>query len=286
MLKVLKQARTAFSLLRPQDIREAAERPVRIGLVADGSGAYAEMEDFLVPADTPRPEWRLRINQVHRANDPQVPDRVDIILYEPGLPCPQGAYTFHRGHPEDTVAEILHDKGEYGLALARQFPVFRRAVVEHLIHLVARENALFAIATALPNVIPNFIELPWALGEFASDTAFLTTNQVRLALQIAAASGKEISLGSIKMTVLGIVGSAFGWRALARELVSHIPLGGGLIPKGAIAYAGTFVVGKGMELLMVHERPQTNEERERLYQEGLEHGKIFAGSLPAGESRA
>jgi uncharacterized protein (DUF697 family) len=286
MLKVLKQARTAFSLLRPQDIREAAERPVRIGLVADGSGAYAEMEDFLVPADTPRPEWRVRINQVHRANDPQVPNRVDIILYEPGLPCPQGAYTFHRGHPEDTVAEILHDKGEYGLALARQFPAFRRPVVERLIHLVARENALFAIATALPNVIPNFVELPWALGEFASDTAFLTTNQVRLALQIAAACGKEVSLASIKMTVLGIVGSAFGWRALARELVSHIPLGGGLIPKGAIAYAGTFVVGKGMELLMVHERPHTNEERERLYQEGLEHGKIFAGSLPAGESRA
>ena len=48
---------------------------------------------------------------------------------------------------------------------------------------------------------------------------------------------------------------AFGWRALARELVGHIPLGGGLIPKGAIAYAGTYVVGKGLEYLLVEDRP-------------------------------
>ena len=273
-------------MLRPQDIRDVAEQPVHIGLVADGSAAYAEMEDFLVPAGTPRPEWKLRINQVHRANDVKVPDRVDIVLYEPGLPCPQGAYTFHRGHPEDTVAEILHDKGELALGLARQFPAFRRHVVEHTIHMVARENALFAIATALPNVVPNFIELPWAFGEFASDTAFLTTNQVRMAFQIAAACGKEVGLSAQKLAILGIVGSAFGWRALARELVSHIPLGGGLIPKGAIAYAGTFVVGKGLEFVLVQERPHTNEERERLYQEGLEHGRDFAGSLEPGEIRA
>jgi hypothetical protein len=286
MLNVVKQARAAFSLLRPQDIRESAERPVHIGLVADGSSAYAEMEDFLVPPGTPRPEWSLRIRQVHRANDPNVPQRVDVILYEPGLPCPNGAYTFHREHPEETVAEILYEKGDLALALARQFPAFRHAVVEHTIHLVARENALFAIATALPNVVPNFIELPWALGEFASDTAFLTTNQVRMALQIAAACGKPVSLGAQKAAVLGIVGGAFGWRALARELVSHIPLGGGLIPKGAIAYAGTFLVGKGLEYLFLQEGSHTNEERERLYQEGLEHGRSFAGSLRPGEIRA
>ena len=44
-----------------------------------------------------------------------------------------------------------------------------------------------------------------------------------------------------------IVASAFGWRALARELVGKIPLGGGLIPKAAVAYAGTYVVGLGLE---------------------------------------
>ena len=281
MLNAFKQARAAFSLLKPQDILSSAETPVHFGLVADGSSAYAEMEDFLVPAGTPRAEWRQRMDQVHRANDASVPERVDLVLYEPGLACPRGAYTFHRGHSEETIREILKDKSDMALALARQFPVFRRAVVEHLIHMVARENAIFAVATALPNVIPNFIELPWALGEFASDTAFLTTNQVRMAFQIAAACGKDVGLTHQKAAVLAIVGSAFGWRALARELISHIPLGGGLIPKGAIAYAGTYAAGKGLELLLVKDRPHTNEERERIYQEGLDHGRRFAGSLQA-----
>ena len=249
MLKLMKQAKAAFSLLSADEIRKQADTPVHFGLVADGSGAYAEMEEFLVPSTLPRPEWRQRMMQVHRANDADVPANVDIVLYEPGLPCPAGSYTFHRGHPEATCAEILHDKADLDLALGRQFLPFRRPVVERIIHMVAKENALFAVATALPNVVPNLIELPWAFGEFASDTAFLTANQVRMAFQIAAACGKDVGLGKQKGAVLSIAAGAFGWRALARELVGKIPLGGGLIPKGAIAYAGTYVAGKGLEYL-------------------------------------
>ena len=39
-------------------------------------------------------------------------------------------------------------------------------------------------------------------------------------------------------------------------------------------------------ILFVQERPHTNEERERLYQEGLEHGRSFAGTcVPAKAAR-
>jgi uncharacterized protein (DUF697 family) len=237
------------------------------------------MEEFLVPSTLPREEWRRRMGQVHRANDAEVPSNVDIVLYEPGLPCPAGSYSFHRGHPEQTWAEILADKGDLDLALGRQFQPFRRIVVERIIHMVARENALFVIATALPNVVPSLIELPWAFGEFASDTAFLTANQVRMAFQIAAACGKNVGLAGQKAEVLTIGAGAFGWRALARELVSHIPLGGGLIPKAAIAYAGTYLAGKGMEYLHVHDDKPSAAQREQLYQEGLEHGRGFARTV-------
>src|ERR1017187_5954955 len=87
MLKMMKQARSAFSLLSADEIRQQAETPLHIGLVADGSGAYAEMEEFLVPAALPRSEWRRRMCQVHRANDADVPGKVDFVLYEPGLAC-------------------------------------------------------------------------------------------------------------------------------------------------------------------------------------------------------
>ena len=281
MLKMMKQARAAMTLLSADEIRQQAEIPIHIGLVADGSGAYAEMEEFLVPASLPRSEWRLRMSQVHRANDNDVPGKVDFVLYEPGLPCPQGAYTYNRSNPEATAREILVDKSELDLALGRQFPPFRRPVVERIINMVARENALFAVATALPNVVPSFIELPWALGEFASDTAFLTANQVRMSFQIAAACGKPVGLSAQKGSVLAIAAGAFGWRALAREMVSHIPLGGGLIPKGAIAFAGTYLAGKGLEHLLVQDVQPTEETREQFYREGLERGRALIGSARA-----
>ena len=283
MLSVIKQARSALSLLSADEIRQQSELPVHIGLVADSSGAYAEMEDFLVPSTLPRQEWRHRLNQVHRANDPEVPANVNIVLYEPGLPCPADAYTFHRDDPQATCAEILKDKGELDLALGRQFLPFRRPVVERIIQMVSRENALFAIASALPNVVPSMIEIPWVFGEFASDTAFLTVNQIRMAFQIAAACGKEVGLGKQKAAMLTIAGGAFGWRALARELVGHIPLGGGLIPKGAIAYAGTYLAGKGLEYFHVHDGAPGSAQRGELYREGLEQGRSFAKTvhLPA-----
>src|SRR5689334_21660140 len=122
MLKYLKQAKSAFSMLNAEEVMKRAEHPVRIGLVADGSGAYAEMEEFLVPEGTPRPQWRERMNLIDRASDPGVSPDVDIVIYEPGLSCPPDAYTFHRGNPQLTVDEILRDKPDLSLALARQFP--------------------------------------------------------------------------------------------------------------------------------------------------------------------
>jgi uncharacterized protein (DUF697 family) len=285
MLKLLKQARAAFTMLDAHEVTKRSERPVQIGLVADGSGAYSEMEQFLVPERTPRPLWRSRMNQIHRANDPDVPPDVEIVLYEPGLACPQNAYTFHRGHPELTVAEILRDKSDLALALAHQFPVFRDPVVGSIIHEVAKENALFAIATAVPNIVPNIIELPWIVGEFASDTVFLTANQVRMAFQIAAACGRKVGVMQQKAELMTIVAGAFGWRALARELVSHIPLGGGLIPKGAIAYAGTYAVGKALAFYHHDLREPTIDEHKDFYREGLSRGRSLAENLPAGQAR-
>ena len=279
MRKVLKQAKAAFSLLNPTGIMMQAETPIQIGLVADGSSAYAEMEEFLVPSSLPRHEWCHRINQVHRANDPDVPAEVDVVLYESGLPCPAGAFSFHRGRTGDTCAEILGEKGGLDLALARQFPAFRRIVVERIVHLVSRENAVFVLATALPNIIPNLIEVPWAVGEFASDTAFLTANQIRMAFQIAAACGGPVGLRDQRAAIASIAAGAFGWRALARELVGHIPLGGGLIPKGAIAYAGTYLAGKGLEYYHVHDGAPSRAHQEQLYQEGLDYGRSFAKTV-------
>lgn len=279
MLELVKQARSALSLLNPEAVRSLARRPVRFGLVSSSRAGFAEMEDFLVPASL-EPEVRGGLYElVHRAGDPNPPDDVDFVLYEDGLIGPKGTYVFYRDDPQRTITEILKGNEDIAVPLARQFPVFRHHVVERIIHSVARENALFAVATALPDVVPSLVELPWAFGEWASDTAFLTANQLRMAFLIAGACDGEVGFLDQKVQLLTIAAGAFGWRAIARELVGKIPLGGGLIPKGAIAYAGTYVVGKALERWHSAHARLPRDERSKVYEMALGRGRTVVEDL-------
>jgi uncharacterized protein (DUF697 family) len=279
MVNVIKQARAAFGMLSPEDIRRRALQPVSFGLVADGADGFAEMEDFLIPADAP-PAVRSRLRgMVYRAGQPGVPEKVDLVLYQHGAEGPKGTYTFHRGDPRRTVTEIVGENDDIASALARAYPAFRVPVVERIIHSIARENAFFSVATALPDVIPNLIELPWAFGEFASDTAFLTANQIRMAFQIAAACGRPVGFSHQKAEIVGIAAGAFGWRAIARELTGKIPFGGGLIPKGAIAYAVTYGIGKGLERLYQAGTPYSRAERREIYRQAYERGRSVSQTI-------
>lgn len=278
IMKALKQARAAVSLLNPEEVRRRARRPLRFGLVATSDAAYAEMEDFLAPPEGSLEDRTYLLDQVHRADDAVVPDQVDLVLFEQGIAAPPGTYTFYRDNPAATVGAILDGNDDLWLPLGRQYPAFRRSVVDRTIHTIAQENALFAVATALPDVVPSLMELPWAFGEFTSDTAILTANQIRMAFLIAAACGRDAGFAKQKGAILSIVSGAFGWRALARELVGKIPLGGGLIPKGAIAYAGTFVVGKGLEHYYWGNSGYTRAQRRAVYREALQRGRMVVQS--------
>ena len=278
MLQYLKQAKSAFSMLSPDEVRRRAERPLVVGLVAEDSAAYAGMEDFLTPPAVSH-DKRLQVMQsVHRASDPDIPEKYDLVLYAQGVPCPATAFTFFRDDPGRTVEEIVKARDDLGLPLARNFYPFRKPVVDHIITSVARENAIFAVASALPNVLPSLLEIPWALGEFASDTAFITMNQVRMAFLVAAASDKQVGYEKQLAELISIAAGAFGWRALARELVGFIPLGGGLIPKGAIAYAATYVLGKGLEHFHGVGYGYTRSQRRDAYQVAYARGKDLVGA--------
>jgi hypothetical protein len=282
-LQVLKEIRSAVANLNPNEVQAAAERPLNIGLVATSEAAFEAMEEFLLPPD--KISYRKRVSaaaKVHRAGDPNLPDQCDVVLYEPGLPCPENAFSFCPDDPGETVRAILARHDDLGLALARNFHPFRQRVVDRIIFTVSRENAVFALVTALPDVIPSFIELPWSVTEFASDAAFLTINQIRMAFLIAVASDKTAGYSLQKAEIAGIITGAFGWRALAREFVGKIPFGGGLIPKGAIAFAGTFVEGLGLDRLYRLGYGLSSEERRSSYQEAFERGKGLVETVMRG----
>lgn len=276
---VLQQVRQAVSHLNPQEVRNTAERPLAIRLAASGSAGYAAMEEFLSPPGVSSNKRREQRRALYHAEDPDAPERFDLEIYESGLPHPEDAVVFFPDDPRRLVRETLAMREELGLPLARYFAPFRQPVVDRIISGIAKENGLFALATALPNVAPDLIELPWSVAEIGSDTAFLTVNQIRMLFLLAGASDRPVGYRKQRTEIASVIAGAFGWRALARELVGKIPFGGGLVPKAAIAFAGTYVVGHSAERFYRIGYGYTREERQLAYDEALERGKQFARAL-------
>jgi len=281
----LEQVRTSLSRLNPAEIRTASERRVRILLQASSSAGYARIEDFLAPANLSRDKRMEVVQTLIRATDAGADGRFQLVIFERGTPLPDGweyqkdAFLFDAEHPHRLVHDLLEHRDDLGLPLARLFPAIRDAVIKKTIHTVAKENALFSMMTALPNIIPSAAELPWIIGEFASDTAVLTGNQIRMAFLLAAASDRAVGFKEQRSEIGSIIAGAWGWRAAARQLVSKVPFGGGIIPKAAIAYAGTYVVGLSLERVYRIGYGLSRAERSEAYEAALEKGKEVAAGL-------
>jgi len=272
---VLRQVKQALATLNPGELRELAGRPVRVGLVAPSAEALGEMEAFFIPP---------RLTQSRRAEAAQMLVRgggkdCDIEIFDSSILRPAKAFSFDPEAPEDCVRRILRAREDLMLPLARSLSPFRSHAVHKIIRRVAKENAVFCLATAIPDVVPSLVSIPWAFGEFSSDAAFLTVNQIRMAFMLAAASDRPIGYREQRSEIASVIAGAFGWRALARELVGKIPFGGGLIPKAGIAYAATFVVGLSLERLYRLGYGFTRAERRTVYEEALDHGKEIAEML-------
>ena len=277
-LEVFRQIRHALVNLNPAQVRVEASRPVRVGLVAASQESLGAMETFFAPPHL-SPERRAEaLQMLIRGGGPSC----DVEIFDSSLLRPSRAYSLDLESPEDCVRRIVRKREDLMLPLARRLDPFRKEVAHHVIRAVAKENALFALVTALPDVVPSLGSIPWAIGEYGSDTAFLTMNQIRMGFLLAAASDRAVGYREQRSEIASIAMGAFGWRALARELVGKIPFGGGLIPKAAIAWAGTFVAGLSLERLYRLGYGFTRLERRTAYEDAFENGKQIAGMLLEG----
>lgn len=280
-IPVLREIRSALRNLNPHEVRQLAEREFAVGVLAGDEEAYRRIVGFLLPENLSARKAQEAGHYVAPIRSEADFSRCDLGLAEPRLPRPPHFYAFDPQNGNRLVDSILDRHVDLWIPLARRFVIFRDPVIERLIRQISRENALFAVATALPDVIPSFVELPWAIGEFASDTAVLTMNQIRLAFLIAAASDASIGYVEQRGQIASIITSAFGWRAIARELVAKIPFGGGLVPKGLVAYAGTYVVGLGLERYLRIGRGLTAEEKREQYKRAYERGRAVVEEIVA-----
>ena len=252
-----------ISAVSVKEIAAEADRPVHLALV--GTEDQTRLLAARLALETPVPR-----DSAHGPADvrPFLSHHADVRQAPHGsIALDADALTADEDRLAQTLARIVVDHPDRRLALARRVPAFRPAVAAQLIQESAWENAKLAVVSALPGVIPfTDVLLPaTALG----DMVLLTRNQVLLLLRIAAAYGREVDLRARVRELLPVVGSAFGWRALARELLGLVPGGIGVVVKGAVAYAGTYTVGKGADIFYSTGQTLPDVRLKQLYRAAL-----------------
>ena len=162
------------------------------------------------------------------------------------------------------------------IAVGRRLPAMRETVAAKLTRDAANNSLKVALASAVVDHIPL---VGIVLGAFASagDMVAITGIQMMLLLHIQAAYGKDPDVQRM-WQLLPVIGGGFGWRMLARELSGFVPVAGIAI-KGAIAYAGTIVVGEGATFFLEHGRHMSKEDATKMYERTKSDAMRFARDL-------
>ncbi len=168
------------------------------------------------------------------------------------------------------VVELLHDRA---LALGRSFPLFRVAIANRLINETSLSNAAYSLSTGLAEIVPVF-DIPLNVA----DMVVLSKAQAFLVYRLGLALGLSTEWQSYVAEFGSVLGGGFLWRQIARGMIGLVPAWG-IIPKVAVAYAGTYVVGHVVLQWYLTGRHVTRKQMNALYRQAFARGKDVAGRL-------
>lgn len=162
------------------------------------------------------------------------------------------------------VADCADDRA---IAIGRYIPLMKRACAHQIISETATVNGEFALVSNLPTLLP-LIGNALAVG---ADFFVLTKNQLMLIFKLAAIHGRDLdNRWRIYSEMMPVVGAGLAWRTVAREVVTLLPLAIGTVPKVAIAFAGTWVIGQSAEVYYERGEKLNKEQVRALYAQALE----------------
>ncbi len=262
-------------------VRQEANRAFVLGVAGDAD--RVEEVRKLILADATEDEIAAAVPYLCCASPPYSADvekrlrYADLLLSLPGGPAEtelRPADHCFLDDPQLVIAATLAQKPDFLIAMARRLPGFRRAAAQHVIHGVSRINAEFSaisgISAGIPGVAPL---LPAVVG---ADLLVLTKNQILMVFRLAAIYGDDLGIAARWKEVLPTIGSALGWRALARQLAGLLPLGLGVPARVMIAFAGTYLAGRTTEFVLDEGRRPTREDIRRFAHEASIHARQFA----------
>ncbi len=265
--------------LSTEEVRLLADKRFRIALVGSPVRTHDVAEQLLEGLPLPERE-KSREFLICSTTVPAEP--ADILIDCGGAeePVIGEHYTWLLPeHGEAVVKQAIRDLPGLAVALARRFPIFREPAVEYLIKEASRVNGQIAMVSAIPGIIPiATVILPPAA---VADIVLLTKNQIMLLLKIAAALGLSYHTRDRLKEIVPVVAGAMGWRSLAREFVGMVPGGVGVLVKGAIAYAGTYVVGRSAYWFWTTGEQLSRRQKEKLYRQMLEEATRTLTPPPA-----
>jgi len=158
------------------------------------------------------------------------------------------------------------------LAAARRVPGLRPHYAHKLTTEVSLSNGAFVIASGLPSLVP-VLNIPIA----AADTVVLTKNQAMMVYRLALAFGAPPEFQRRMIEITPVIGAAVMWRQVAGGLVGLIP-GYGIVPKTAVAFAGTWITGRAAELYYSTGFVSKDDLR-RFSEEAMAKARTMAGDM-------
>lgn len=305
---------TIWRVIRDVDlegIRASALAPFELWVAADDSGDAEDLRRLLGPSGEPHP-WMVAIgpgsvppaagrsvaaallvsrglalsDDLLSARDALRAAQIPVITVVVGHTGPAAAA---RGAGEEArVAVTALDEGaiapvasallaavggEGRLAIARQLPAVRPVLFETLIHDTAWANASFALTTGLAESVP-VLTAPLNVG----DMIVLTKNQLMLGYRIVLASGKSGEPRKLIGEIIGVLGGGLLFRQIARQLVGLIPVVG-IVPKVAVAYSGTWAIGRALAAWANEGRAITRDVVRAYSAEAMGRGRAIAERL-------
>ncbi|ERI04764.1 hypothetical protein [Atopobium sp. oral taxon 810] len=127
------------------------------------------------------------------------------------------------------LAQWMVEASDKAVAFAASYSFCRQTLIDSLILLCAAQNA----AVGAVDIIHG------------SDFPIMTVNQIKLALSIAAASGRSLSPSFLIDTAL-VLACGLSWRQIARSMSNILPIGNWL-GRGAMGFAGTMATAQLLE---------------------------------------
>jgi uncharacterized protein (DUF697 family) len=209
-------------------------------------------------------------------------NKIDLLGNQPLISSPVGwqmeqvlhgsvlASVFMQREFVPAIMELLPERH---LALGRQFPLFRVAIAHQLINETCFANAAYSLSTGVAEVVPIF-DIPLNI----TDMVVLTKAQAFLVYKLGLALGFSTRWQDYLGEFGSVVGGGFVWRQLARMLIGLIPIWG-IVPKVAVAYSGTYVVGHVVLQWYLTGRHISNKQMRAMYVQALVNGKKVAQNM-------